>query len=320
MPSATRYQGFIFTHNNYTQEDWDKYVTDFNKGKIRYLIMGRETAPTTGTKHIQGFMWTPAMQTLANMKKKYNGAWVALPGAEKGPEYWVTYCSKEDADSLCLGIRPSDEEFRAQSPKGVGARSDLLELKKKIDEGVSAESLMDHDQHFVTLLHHKKAFIEYQSYKRKRTQYTKPNVVVYYGETGVNKTRRVHDYVQEHGGYDEWWSWAPHLGQWFDGYAGQNIVLFDEFRGQLPYGMMLSLLDGYPGTRVQIKGGMVYWSPTDIFITSPVHPREWYPNLAADDRIDQLLRRIDSIQHIQKVLPGSVSYDPTTQFPCHNFF
>ena len=56
-------------------------------------------------------------------------------------------------------------------------------------------------------------------------------------------------------------------------------------------------LAGIPaqGTRVQFKGGMVHWSPTHIYITSPLHPAEWYPNLAANDKIGQLLRRFTAI-------------------------
>jgi len=85
------------------------------------------------------------------------------------------------------------------------------------------------------------------------------------------------------------------MDKWFDGYNGQKVVLFDEFRGQLPLGQMLELLDGYPCLRVQVKNGTVHWSPEEIYLTSPMHPRDWYPNVTNQDKIDQLLRRIDHI-------------------------
>jgi hypothetical protein len=48
---------------------------------------------------------------------------------------------------------------------------------------------------------------------------------------------------------------------------------------------------------VQVKGGSVHWSPKEIYITSPVPPEEWYPNLAANDKIAQLMRRISKVTH-----------------------
>jgi len=269
------------------------YLKQHDSGYLRYLIMGKEIAPSTGTPHIQGFMWTTSPCTLQQVKKKFKGAWIACPGKDKGPDHWVEYCSKEDVDATILGVAPTQEEFLAQIPKGQGARTDLLDIKKKIDEGVPCESLMGHDTHFGAFASHRKYFHEYQSYKRRRIEFSKPSVHVIYGKSGSNKTRSVYDSETD---LEELHVWEPHHNQWFDGYHGQDAVLFDEFRGQLPYGMLLCLLDGYPSRKVQTKGGMVHWSPKRIYLTSPFHPAEWYPNLAAADKIDQLLRRIDEIR------------------------
>ena len=81
-----------------------------------------------------------------------------------------------------------------------------------------------------------------------------------------------------------------------DGYAGEKSVLFEDFRGQLPFGMLLSLLDRYD-CKVQHKGGMCELAATHIVMTSPLHPQEWYKvdDLAKHNKIEQLLALLLSV-------------------------
>jgi len=84
------------------------------------------------------------------------------------------------------------------------------------------------------------------------------------------------------------WVRTPDHGAWFDGYVGQDDVIFEEFRGDIKFGQLLMLLDRYK-MQVPVKGGFVNWCPKRIFITSPKPPQEWYMNIE-DKR--QLYRRI----------------------------
>lgn len=141
-------------------------------------------------------------------------------------------------------------------------------------------------------------FANYQSSKRRRTEFCKPAVEVFWGQTGTGKTRKAYEIM----GYDDTvtWRWTPGCGNTFmDGYMGQDNVIFDEFRGQKALGDILSLLDGYP-MRVQIKGGSVHWSPKKIILTSPTHPKDWYLSVGSD-KVDQLLRRIDKITEFKSL-------------------
>lgn len=305
MGKTASHQAFVFTRNNWSPEDLDTLDKMFKKGVLQWVLFGKEVGKKTQTPHLQGFIWAFAPHTAQQMKRKLNGFWVGVPGKEKGPAHHADddgeskdadgnplgYC-KKDGDWYESGMRPTEEEFLAQVPKGQGTRSDLLNIKHKIDEGTNAVTLLGDDDHFVSFASHEKFFMRYQAYKRARTSYKKPVVIVHWGETGANKTKRVWDNVTD---INEIHVWTPQMGQWFDGYAGQKTVLFDEFRGQLPYGMMLSLLDGYPGVKVQTKGSMVDWSPETIYLTSPMCPEEWYVNNNAADAIAQLMRRIDHV-------------------------
>lgn len=69
------------------------------------------------------------------------------------------------------------------------------------------------------------------------------NLDVHYlwGKTGTGKTR----YVMEKYGYSNVYRITDYDHP-FDGYKGEKVILFDEFRSSLKITDMLTLLDGYP--------------------------------------------------------------------------
>lgn len=89
------------------------------------------------------------------------------------------------------------------------------------------------------------------------------------------------------------------MGQWFDGYDAETDVIFEEFNGQIPFRQFLRLLDKYP-CQVQTKGGSKYWGARRIWITSPVHPSQWYASLEekSEGSLAQLLRRLTDIRNL----------------------
>jgi hypothetical protein len=126
---------------------------------------------------------------------------------------------------------------------------------------------------------------------------TQPKVLVFYGPTGTGKSHMARELVGKK--EEPFYIWTPARKQWFDGYCGEKNVIFEEFRGQLNYGMLLTLLDKY-SCPVEFKGGTTEFSGTYIIINSPKHPSEWYPN-KKDGQIQQLLRRIYAIMEFDKI-------------------
>jgi len=218
------------------------------------------------------------------------------PGEAKNITYWRTYVNKEEGwPEIAIGSTITDavfaEYFALRPTKKQGKRTDMVNVKRALDEGTDLNSLIEsNEQAWACASKHIGYFALYQSNIKRRKAFEKPHVEVYYGSTGTGKTRKAYEEM----GYDEstTWRWVPQAGTTFyDGYYGQENVIFDEFRGQLPLGSLLTLLDGYP-CRVQIKGGSVHWAPKKIILTSPTKPSEWYATVGSD-KIDQLLRRID---------------------------
>jgi len=66
-------------------------------------------------------------------------------------------------------------------------------------------------------------------------------VTYVWGDTGTGKTRG----IMEKYGYDKVYRVTDYSHP-FDGYMGQDVILFEEFRSSLHLGDMLKYLDGYP--------------------------------------------------------------------------
>lgn len=122
---------------------------------------------------------------------------------------------------------------------------------------------------------------------------TAPTIWVFWGKTGTGKTRRVYEFTD----LEELWV-APSDG-WFDGYDGQKAALFDDFDGSwFKMHELLKILDRHTIPR-KVKGSFIWWCPETIFITSNMHPKDWYPN-AHEEHKRALLRRLTEFGTIQE--------------------
>lgn len=132
----------------------------------------------------------------------------------------------------------------------------------------------------------------YSTLKRIRADHLVPVAVVrtctvLWGSTGTGKSRRawteagVEAYPKD-----------PNTKFWC-GYSGQEFVIIDEFRGRIDISHLLRWLDRYP-VRVEVKGGSYPLQATKFWITSNLHPREWYPEVDAAT-VEALMRRFEII-------------------------
>lgn len=257
---------WCFTVPNYTEEN----LKVLDNIECSYIVYGKELAPTTGTPHLQGYVIFKRAHRLAQLR-------TFLPGAHFEPAK-----AQEQAANYCM----KDGNFTVRDNRTQGKRNDITDFIKDI-----------HEQGFVSAIpQHAECFVKYASGFEKYNLYTQtlherhpPNVYWLYGETGVGKTRYVHDQEKE--------LWVSNGDlRWFDGYHGQSAALFDDFRpDQCPWHFLLKLLDRYP-LRVPIKGGFAEWRPHNIYITSPLSPEQAFVGQAED--IQQLLRRLTGSYHV----------------------
>jgi len=123
-------------------------------------------------------------------------------------------------------------------------------------------------------------------------------VVVYWGPTGTGKS---------HSAMTRFPSFYPvpdakGSGLYFDGYSGQQCLLFDEMHGGRMHHSFLLNLAGNAPVLLPVHGGFVPLAPstTHIVFTSDSHPGHWYAKLyATNDKLWPMFeRRIAEVHHL----------------------
>lgn len=133
-------------------------------------------------------------------------------------------------------------------------------------------------------------------------EYRKLKISVYYGPTGVGKTRRAIEEARA-SGEDFFVLQCGDAGTlWWDGYIGQKILIMDEFQGNwCRYKALLGFLDGNP-TRLKIKGSHTWACWTRVYITCSEGPAFWYKSRQENS---ELMRRINAnggtVEHMDHV-------------------
>lgn len=275
MPQAAPAKHWCFTWNSPTEGKSAKELVEeiHEKFGTEYVVAGLETAPTTGQRHLQGYLCLSTKKRLTALKKIkcLEGAhWECARGT---PEQNKAYCSKE-GDWFETGEMPAEK----------GARMDMKKIHQMI--WVEGKSVAD-----VAALPGSHQGLRYAQtlteYRAPPKRDGPPTVVWCHGPTGSGKSRWAHH------GHDGAYL-APGT-KWFNGYSGQEVVIFDDFRGgDMPFNLLLRLLDRYP-MQVETKGGFAHWYPKKIIVTTPLTPDLTYGAIPAED-MRQLMRRITEVK------------------------
>lgn len=254
---STNSRNWVFTLNNPTEteiSDVREWVADRD---IKSAYVGLEVAPTTGTRHLQGFIKFGRSVSREWVRRFLFGR-AHIEAAKASEEHNKRYCLK-DADIII------DKSHMLMQ----GHRSDLDRLKEALDQGGLSRAKQDTP----TLL------LKYPGGCRLYCSITSPSternvrVCVFVGPTGTGKSRAAHELKP---------CFSAPLSRrndaiWMDGYAGEPHLILDDYYGHYPYDVLLRICDRYP-MQVQVKGGFTGAHWTTVTITSNEHPQLWYPD------------------------------------------
>lgn len=126
------------------------------------------------------------------------------------------------------------------------------------------------------------------------------DVTYLWGAPGVGKTRMVMDKY----GYENVYRVTNYKNP-FDGYKGELVILFDEFRSTLPLADMLNYLDGYP-LMLPCRFSDRVACYTIVYIVSNIPLEKQYPNVQQDEpqSYAAFLRRIHHVYKLSEDAPG----------------
>nr|QGF19383.1 replication associated protein [Antarctic circular DNA molecule] len=275
---------------NWALTFWDK--PEYDEKQMSYFISGTEVCPNTQKIHYQSYVHFTNAKTFDQVKKYFINSNVHIECAKGTANENIAYCSK-DNDYLEYGEKPCQ-----------GKRTDLIELRDQIQAGRSAieigwENPNVYHQYGRTL-----NFLEdFVRTTKFRTEMTTGTWL--YGPTGVGKSHQAFE-----GFTNETHYCVPKDGGWWDGYNQQETVIFNDFRGHIPYDEMLTLCDKFP-THVRRRGrAPMPFTSSHIIVTSSLSPAEVYHNRDETDDIAQLLRRfkVIKIKKLESCFKKDVAY------------
>lgn len=257
VPNRTlRSRGWVFTLNN------PEFSPEFDSTRVRYLIYGRETAPTTGTRHLQGYIYFKNPQRLDYVRKYPCLERAHFEPARGSPLQNREYCSK-GKDFEEFGDLPAQ-----------GERTDLQNCMEILRTDPNRTGLKR------VLEEHPSAFMRYYKGMEKALELIQPPVPIpqfeelhewqaelldIVEEQNVHP-RHIHFYVDPVGGQGKSFmcrllsayfpdktlvlSNAKH-DRLYHSYHGQKIIIFDMTRSpgddqdNLPYAVMENMKNGY---------------------------------------------------------------------------
>lgn len=275
------YRNFCFTLNNYTEEEYDAII---GRNEFSYVVIGREVG-ANGTAHLQGYAELK-QRTRYNTVHNYFGGRAHCEERKGTQEQAIAYCCK-DGDFEERGGR-----------RNQGDRRDLDKVRRAVlDGGIRAVSRTYNLQGIRVA----EKFLTYNEPCRD----WKPDVWWIWGKTGVGKSKLARELLGE----DVYVK--NDRSKWWDGYDAHEDIILDDYRKDWDGGFtaLLGLLDRYE-YKLECKGGWRQCLAKRIVITCPNDPVREFGD--GNERIDQLLRRIDYIILVDPDVPevGGVILDP----------
>ena len=243
--STSKSRNYVFTRNNPDQE----FEQHLDQLACRYIVYGREIAPTTGTPHLQGFVvW--------RSPRSINGCRTALPGchverANGTPLQCSVYC-KKDGDFVERGEHPLSPTECGDKEKARWANAYVLAREGRIDE-IDPDILIRH-------LGNLQRIADDNLGVSSGLANTCGLWLV--GESGCGKSKGARERFPS--------AYPKPLNKWWDGYRDQKSVLIDDVdRSHAQWlGTFLKIwADHYPYI-AEKKGRSVEVRPDRIIVTS----------------------------------------------------
>lgn len=251
----TQARNYVFTINFADGEVTVLLPEEFPEW-LTYAVWQLELGHENNVIHYQGYLECSGKKSMSQIH--------AVPGFERSAlqvrrgtqAQAVTYASKGDT-------RIDGPWFHGE-PKEQGKRSDLVALKRAIDEGAPDTKLWD--DYFSSMTRYHKSFTTYKRVKAPKRDWITRFIVII-GPSGIGKSRMAREMFP-----NAYWK---SNSKWWDDYDAQSDVVWDEFQGQYPFRDLLRILDSSP-LSVECKGSHVNFNASFVCFTSNYHPRDWY--------------------------------------------
>lgn len=243
----TQSRKYLITINNflehgYTRENIRVKITALKS--LVYFCAAEEKGLETGTHHIHIFIVFSSGVRFSTMKNVFSlgGDIESARGSSAENRDYVNKAGKwADDKKSDTRIDGTFEEWGELPEEHQGVSNEYTMVIDRILDGASnAEILREFPQYLRGLrdVEYVRQTLRAEEYRDK---WRDLETVYIWGITGVGKTR----YVMESFGYGCVYA-VNDYNHPFDGYAGESVILFDEFASSFRIQDMNNYLDGYP--------------------------------------------------------------------------
>lgn len=318
MPRTESSRKYLLTINNpidhgFTHDRIRAILNEFPT--LRYWCMCDEVGLETNTPHTHVYVVFNNSVMFDTMHKRFYG--VHIDKANGSNRENRDYVRKEgkylDDPKHDTNLSETFEEWGELPPDRSRSETQAAQIVQMIRDGKTNAEILE----VCPTAYSKMAYIEQtrQTLLEERYKDTWRTLEITYiwGETGSGKTRS----VMEAYGYSNVYRVTDYAHP-FDGYKGQDVILFEEFRSSIPLATMLPYLEGYP-IELPCRYANKVACFTRVFIISNIPLEKQYPNVQMDEPASwaAFKRRIGTVVELNKeyeVLPDDPDFDPELIF------
>lgn len=246
--------------------------------KCLYWCMADEVGEN-GTPHTHVYLACQNAIMFSTLQKRFYGA--HIESAKGTHQQNRDYIRKEGTPSNIAKQDTSVSgtfEESGELPEETDQRLQVSEaIYAMVKDGASNAEILEEYPAAMNRLQHIEATRQTFLAEKYKREYRQLEVHYIWGKTRVGKTR----YVMEKYGYENVYRVTSYQHA-FDGYAGQPVILFDEFRSSLPFTDLLKYLEGYP-VMLPCRYADKVACFTQVYIISNVPLSEQYRNIQAEE-------------------------------------
>ena len=309
MTKDNRSRKCLLTFNNpiehgYTHEHIRELLKETKQ--CIYWCMSDEIGLETKTFHTHVYMACSSAVRFSVLQKRFPSAHIDFcQGTSQQNRDYVFKSGKwANTEKEDTNIKESHEEWGEMPIERQGARNDIADLYDMIKDGMTDyEILESNPQYFLNL--DKIERVRQTIYaERFKNVWRNLDVTYVYGDTGAGKTRSIMEKYEYPNVYR-----VTDYEHPFDGYKGQDVIVFEEFRSSLRIDDMLNYLDGYP-VELRCRYANRQACYTKVYIVSNISLHEQYMNMQKEqiETWKAFLRRI----HHVKVYMNNTVYEYST--------
>jgi hypothetical protein len=197
-----------------------------------------------GTPHTHIYMACREVVRFSTIKNKFDKAHIDMArGTSLQNRDYIFKEGKWEKDrKRGTHLKETREEFGEMPLERQGARNDLNDLYDSIKEGIKIAEIIDESPQHMMRINQIEKVQQILLARKYRKKYRELEVTYVWGDTGKGKTR---DILKE---YDYEVYRVTNYEHPFDGYNGEDVIVFDEFRNSLKLSDMLIYLEGHPQT------------------------------------------------------------------------